>query len=242
MSTQQSLFSGWNSFGGCSTPQPPQQQPPQHHCGCNGERTVVDIDVHHYRRADGSWSTYSPRSCGGPFACPSGSAASTNQNYSAFGSHGGCSNWQPSCNCTPFFASTYQNFGYGNTGCLPHPTGYIGQYPTSGYGGYQGQYPTSGYGGYQGQYPTSGYGGYQGQYSNGCYGGYQGGYGNGYTPTPLPCYNWGDFGNCFGNANSCSPFGIVPSAYPSYALNTSLPDIGTMNTMSILGGALAMLF
>lgn len=241
MTTQQNLFSGWNSFCGC--PGTPQQPPAQEPGRCGRQR--IDIHVYHDFYRNG---------CGGPFTCNQGQgASSTSQSYGAFGSHGACQGWQQNTGCYNAFNSlvdSYKNFGYGNRGlfgCAPHPTGSVSSYQQglSAYPGLSAGYQSS-YGGgfgYQGCYGggySGGYGGYQGS----CGGSYGGGSFQGNTyglPQSLPSYNWGDFNYSFGG-NKNSAFGVVPSAYPSYAMTSPFTNFGTAAGIAALGGALSLLF
>ena len=255
MSTQQGLYGGWNDFCGCSgkRPQPQQapQQPPRHGEGCGRKR--VDIHVYHHFYKNG---------CGGPFTSNQGQgASSTSQNYGAFGSYGSCGGWQNNSSqsyYTPF--NSCNNFGLGNMSLSAYASnlasynsyqGYQGGCGSS-YGGYQGGYGGSyggSYGGYGGSYGGSYGGGYGTSGSPGCYGSYGSNSGapnfninNTYgVPQTLPSYNWGDFKYSFGRDKN-SAFGVLPSAYASYAMTSPFTSGGTAMSIAAVGGALSLLF
>jgi hypothetical protein len=239
MSTQQNLFAGWNSFCGCSGPQP--QPPAASACGtsqCGTNRRRVDVHMHHHFYQNG---------CGGPFNY-GGSASSTSQSHTAFGSQRACNSWQQSCqnSCySPFLTNTYQSFGFGYTGLYgtpPNHTGYSGSYGNPG-GVYSGSYGNPG-GVYSGSYGNPG-GAYQGAYNN-SYSAFQASFAasvnNTYgLPQTLPSYNWGDFSASFGR-DSNSPFGVIPSSYAGYAMTSPFTSFGTAAGLAAIGGALSLLF
>lgn len=210
MTTQQNLFGGWNSFCGCGgtrpQPQPPQQGP------CAGKPRRIDIHRHHH---------YYQNGCGGPFNY-GGSASTTNNTHTAFGSHGSCSSWQNSCqtSCYSPFASTgYQNVPFYG------PSGYQGPSYSNSLGGWD-----YGCGNSFGN-PQLGCGTPDANTISNTFG----------LPQTLPTYNWGDFSASFGG-NKNSGFGVIPSAYAGYAMTSPFTDFGSAAGLAVLGGALSMLF
>lgn len=221
MATQQNLFAGWNSFCGCPSakPQKPCKQPQS----CQ-PRKPVDIHIHHHFYKNG---------CGGPFTSNSGSGSSSvNQSHNAFGSRAACCGWKQNSGLPKFspFAGNGFNFG-----------GY------SSYGG--GAYAAQNYGAYGGGYGNyASYGGYGGYANNGSYGNYAyqgnnfnvGSFGGG----QIPASSFGDFGSSYFNGGVGS-FGFPASAYGDFNFSSAFGlgnSIGSMNTFSILNGALSLLF
>lgn len=212
MTTQQNLFAGWNGFCGCPSARPQPKAPCQQQAAPNCNRKPVDIHIHHH---------FYKNSCGGPFTAQGGQGSSSvGQNFHAFGSHSGCSNWSNLCKMpcfSPFSGGGFNFGGYGQ------------------YGGGNSVYSNMMAQASFPNYSSYGQAAVRPNYNFG---------GHGFGGIQAPSVGYGDFGSSYFNGG-VGAFGLPNSAYGDFSFGSAFgygTSVGSMNTMTLLNGALSLLF